>query len=73
MRPSFADVVILDHMRPHLNGIEIAPRLQAAGYAGPTFLFTGSQSDDVSAGCFPLDAWPVSAQDEALLVELIDA
>jgi CheY-like chemotaxis protein len=66
------DVVILDHMRPHLNGIEIAPRLRAAGYAGPILLFKGSQSDDVSAGRFPLDVWPVSAQDEALLVELID-
>ncbi|MEO8677128.1 MAG: EAL domain-containing protein [Casimicrobiaceae bacterium] len=66
------DVVILDHMRPHLNGIEIAPRLRAAGYLGPILLFKGSQSDDVSAGRFPLDVWPVSAQDEALLVELID-
>jgi EAL domain-containing protein (putative c-di-GMP-specific phosphodiesterase class I)/CheY-like chemotaxis protein len=67
------DVVILDHMRPHLNGVEIAPRLREAGYAGPILLFNGAQSDNVSAARFPLDVWPVSAEDEALLIDLVDA
>jgi CheY-like chemotaxis protein len=67
------DVVILDHMRPNLNGVEIAPRLREAGYAGPILLFNGSQSDNVSAARFPLDVWPVSIEDEALLLDLVDA
>jgi hypothetical protein len=46
--------------------------LRAAGYRGPILLFKGSQSESVSAARFPLDVWPVSAEDEALLVELID-
>lgn len=66
------DVIILDHMMPHLNGVEIAPRLREAGYAGPILLFSGSVPDSVSGARFPLDVWPVSIEDEALLVDLID-
>jgi len=66
------DVVILDHLMPGLNGVETAPQLREAGYAGPILLFSGSAPDELAATKFPMDVWPVSSRDEALLMKLID-
>jgi hypothetical protein len=46
--------------------------LREAGYAGPILLFSGSAPDNTVAARFPMDVWPVSADDDALLVGLID-
>ena len=66
------DVVILDHLMPGLSGVEIAPQLRAAGYAGPILLLSGSAPDNAQAARYPMDVWPVSHGDEALLSRLID-
>jgi diguanylate cyclase (GGDEF)-like protein len=66
------DVVILDHLMPGTTGVETAPRLREAGYAGPILLFSGSAPNNTVAARFPMDVWPVSADDDALLVGLID-
>jgi diguanylate cyclase (GGDEF)-like protein/PAS domain S-box-containing protein len=72
LKKRMPDVVILDHLMPGLNGIETAPRLRAAGYAGPIVLLSGSAPDGADAARFPLDVWPVSHSDEELLLRLID-
>jgi diguanylate cyclase (GGDEF)-like protein/PAS domain S-box-containing protein len=72
LKKRMPDVVILDHLMPGLNGVETVPRLRAAGYAGPIVLLSGSAPDGVDAARFPLDVWPVSHSDEALLLRLID-
>ncbi|MGZ4772277.1 MAG: EAL domain-containing protein [Ilumatobacteraceae bacterium] len=66
------DVIILDHLIPGLAGVETAPRLREAGYAGPILLVSGSAPSETAAARFPLDVWPVSTEDEALLIELVD-
>ncbi len=66
------DVIILDHLIPGLAGVETAPRLREAGYAGPILLVSGSAPNELAAARFPLDVWPVSTEDEALLIDLVD-
>ncbi|HEX2784164.1 MAG TPA: EAL domain-containing protein [Ilumatobacteraceae bacterium] len=72
LKKKMPDVVILDHLMPGINGVETAPQLRAAGYAGPILLLSGSAPDNTQAARYPLDVWPVSHSDEALLVRLID-
>ena len=72
IKRSMPDVVILDHVMPDTTGVGMAPRLREGGYLGPILLFSGSAPNDVAAVRFPMDVWPVSAQDDALLVALID-
>jgi diguanylate cyclase (GGDEF)-like protein/PAS domain S-box-containing protein len=66
------DVVILNESMPSGAGIATAPLLREAGYAGPILLFSGSAPDDLAAVRHPMDVWPVSADDETLLIGLID-
>jgi CheY-like chemotaxis protein len=72
LKKQMPDLVILDHVMPGLNGFETAPRLRAAGYSGPILLLSGSAPDDSRAARYPMDVWPVSHGDEALLIRLID-
>ena len=72
LKKKMPDVVILDHLMPGLSGIEAAPQLRAAGYSGPILLLSGSAPDSAEAARFPLDVWPVSVADEALLIRLVD-
>jgi CheY-like chemotaxis protein len=72
LKKEMPDVVILDHLMPGQTGVETAPRLRAAGYAGPIVLLSGSAPDGTDAARFPMDVWPISHSDEALLVRLID-
>jgi diguanylate cyclase (GGDEF)-like protein/PAS domain S-box-containing protein len=72
LKKKMPDVVILDHLMPGLSGVETAPRLRAAGYAGPILLLSGSAPDNAQAARYPMDVWPVSHSDEALLIRLID-
>jgi CheY-like chemotaxis protein len=72
LKKKMPDVVILDHLMPGLNGVETAPQLRAAGYSGPILLLSGSAPDSSEAARYPLDVWPVSHEDEALLIRLVD-
>jgi diguanylate cyclase (GGDEF)-like protein/PAS domain S-box-containing protein len=66
------DVIILDHLMPGLTGVETAPRLREAGYAGPILLFSDTPLEQLAAIRFPMDVWPVSTTDEATVLRLID-
>ena len=72
LKKKMPDVVILDHLMPGLSGVETAPQLRAAGYAGPILLLSGSAPDNAQAARYPMDVWPVSHSDEELLTRLID-
>jgi diguanylate cyclase (GGDEF)-like protein/PAS domain S-box-containing protein len=66
------DLVILDDLLPGQTGVETAPQLRAAGYAGPILLYSGSTPADLAAITYPLDVWPVSQADDDTLMRLID-
>ena len=66
------DIVIVDQVPQDLTGIETAPQLREAGYAGPIVLFSGSAPNELAATRFPMDVWPISQQDEVTLMRLID-
>jgi diguanylate cyclase (GGDEF)-like protein len=69
---SMPDVVILDRDLPSINGIDATPLLREAHYLGPILVFSGHLPEEVALSRFPLDVWPVSIEDEALLVALVD-
>jgi len=72
LKKHMPDVIILNLAVPTPSGVETVARMRDAGYAGPILLFSGSAPDELAATRFPLDVWPVSAADEALLIRLID-
>ncbi|MDO9175016.1 MAG: EAL domain-containing protein, partial [Actinomycetota bacterium] len=72
LKKTMPDVIVLNMAIPTPTGVETVARLREAGYSGPILLFSGSAPDELAATRFPLDVWPVSAEDEALLIRLID-
>ncbi|HEX9969936.1 MAG TPA: response regulator [Acidimicrobiales bacterium] len=67
------DAVVLDHMMPGMNGVEVAEALRGQGYEGPLVLFSAYLSSGMGRQLRELRITPVSKVDHTALFRVIEA
>jgi CheY-like chemotaxis protein len=66
------DVVVLDHMMPGMNGVEVAEALRERGYEGPLVLFSAYPAAGMAQRLRDLRVTPVSKVDHTALFRVIE-